>query len=231
MQLQNRIQHQFRQPRLLLQALTHRSYASQNYERFEFVGDGILNYTVALMLFEAFPHLNEGNLSRLRASLINQSTLVQIAEQLQLSEVLLLGKGELKSGGAYRPSILADALEAIFAAVSFDAGLDAAMSLIRRLFAPRIALIDPQQSNKDPKSRLQEALQARRFAVPKYRIENKIGKEHEGITLEVSCDLGELDYICYASAASRREAEQQCAQQALEWLKQHHPHRSDKTSS
>ncbi|MFC3873052.1 ribonuclease III [Neisseria musculi] len=217
-QLQQRLGHTFQCPELLEQALTHRSFSSRNNERFEFVGDAILNYTVAKMLFETFPELPEGRLSRMRANLVNQETLAAVAVSLNVGGVLFLGAGELKSGGFNRPSILADALEAIFAAISFDAGFNTAEQTVRRLFAQRVTGADAEgQGGKDAKTLLQEALQARRLALPKYRIEAQHG---EGCHTEftVSCDLGELGCITTAKAGSRRTAEQQAAKQALAWL-------------
>ncbi|MBF0802833.1 MULTISPECIES: ribonuclease III [unclassified Neisseria] len=217
-QLQQRLGHTFQRPELLEQALTHRSFSSRNNERFEFVGDAILNYTVAKMLFETFPELPEGRLSRMRANLVNQETLAGVAVSLNVGGALFLGSGELKSGGFNRPSILADALEAIFAAISFDAGFNTAEQTVRRLFAQRVTGADAEgQGGKDAKTLLQETLQARRLALPKYRIEAQHG---EGCHTEftVSCDLGELGCITTAKAGSRRTAEQQAAKQALAWL-------------
>ena len=145
----------FRQPELLRQALTHRSFGTPNNERFEFIGDSILNYTVARMLFDRFPKLSEGELSRLRANLVNQNTLAELATELKLGDYLYLGEGELKSGGYNRPSILADALEATFAAISFDADFMAAEQVVRRLYTERVAAIDPTKHAKDAKTRLQ----------------------------------------------------------------------------
>ena len=220
--IQRKLGHRFADTALLKQALTHRSYCAQNNERFEFVGDSILNYAVARMLFDAFPNLPEGRLSRLRANLVNQSTLAAIAVEIGLGEALYLGIGELKSGGASRPSILADAVEALFAAVSFDAGFAAAEAVIRRLFDERIARVDTEAPAKDAKTRLQEYLQARRLALPKYRIDKQTG-EGSDARFDVSCDLGELGYISRAQASSRRAAEQECARQALDWLEQRQP--------
>lgn len=215
--VQRGLGHEFSQPELLQRALTHRSYSAKHNERFEFVGDAVLNYTVARMLFDAFPDLPEGRLSRLRANLVNQEVLAEIAVQIHIGDALFLGQGELKSGGFNRPSILADALEALFAAVSFDADFQTAEAVVRRLFARRVADIDCNSQGKDAKTLLQETLQARRLALPKYRIEAQQG---EGNTAEftVSCDLGELGKITYAKAGSRRAAEQAAAKQALSWL-------------
>ncbi|OWY40620.1 ribonuclease III [Xenophilus sp. AP218F] len=209
----------FKQPELLRQALTHRSYGSCNNERFEFVGDSILNYTVARMLFDQFPQLSEGELSRLRANLVNQNTLAEIAQELKLGDYLYLGEGELKSGGFNRPSILADAVEATFAAVSFDADFAAAEQVVRRLYAQRVANIDITRQAKDAKTRLQEALQARKLPLPKYRILSQNGEAHEQ-WFKVECDLGELALISTGEGGSRRAAEQQAAEAALGLLEQ-----------
>ncbi len=217
--IQRQLDYEFKRPELLRQALTHRSYAAQNNERFEFVGDAILNYTVAKMLFSAFPKLSEGELSRLRANLVNQDTLAEMALAMQVGDGLYLGPGELKSGGFRRPSILADAMEAMFAAISFDADFNRAEAVVRRLFAERVANINLSNSGKDAKTRLQEALQAQRLALPKYRILAQTGEAHEQ-EFEVECDLGELGYQGRARGGSRREAEQKAAEAALHWLQQ-----------
>ena len=220
--IQQQLGYDFANPGLLKQALTHRSYAAQNNERFEFVGDSILNYTVAKMLFDAFPKLSEGELSRLRANLVNEGTLAEIALEMQVGDGLFLGTGELKSGGFRRPSILADAMEAMFAAVSFDADFAAAEHVVRRLFAERVKSVDFKNQGKDNKTVLQEALQARRFALPKYRIEEQVGDVHD-IQFVISCDLGELGFVCTAQGVSRKTAEQEAAKEAMAWLETHHP--------
>lgn len=209
----------FRQPELLRQALTHRSFGTPNNERFEFIGDSILNYTVARMLFDRFPKLSEGELSRLRANLVNQNTLAELATELKLGDYLYLGEGELKSGGYNRPSILADALEATFAAISFDADFMAAEQVVRRLYTERVAAIDPTKHAKDAKTRLQEALQARRYTLPRYSILSQSGEAHEQ-SFHVQCDLAELDIITTGEGNSRRGAEQQAADAALLLLEQ-----------
>nr|WP_231589182.1 MULTISPECIES: ribonuclease III [Chromobacterium] len=209
----------FQKPELLRQALTHRSYGAGNNERFEFVGDSILNYTVARMLFDQFPKLTEGELSRLRANLVNQNTLAEIAHELKLGDYLYLGEGELKSGGFNRPSILADALEATFAAVSFDSDFLRAEQVVRRLYAERVSSIDTSRQAKDAKTRLQEALQARKLALPKYRILSQSGEAHEQ-WFRVECDLGELAIGSTGEGGSRRAAEQQAAEAALDLLEQ-----------
>ena len=174
--IQQKLQYRFKQPELLTRALTHRSYSSRHNERFEFVGDAILNYTIAKMLYDTFPDLPEGRLSRLRANLVNQDTLAEIATELKVGDALLLGNGELKSGGFRRPSILSDAMEAMFAAVSFDTDFNAAEQVVRHLFARRVGSISFDNEGKDAKTMLQEALQARRLALPKYRIEHQEGE-------------------------------------------------------
>ena len=221
--IEDKIGHRFADPALLSRALTHRSHSSAHNERFEFVGDSILNYVVAKMLFDAYPDLPEGRLSRLRANLVNQDTLAETAAAIGLGDGLLLGAGELKSGGFRRPSILADALEALFAAVSFDADFAAAEAVVRRLFAELVRAADCGETEaKDAKTRLQEALQAQRFALPKYRIEHQEG-EGSDARFTVSCDLGELGFISTAEASSRRAAEQQAAAEAFAWLAERHP--------
>ncbi|MDO5686536.1 MAG: ribonuclease III [Neisseria sp.] len=225
--LQQRIAYTFRQPELLRQALTHRSFSAKNNERFEFVGDAILNYTVAKMLFDAFPELSEGELSRLRANLVNQDVLAQIAQELSVGDALFLGAGELKSGGFNRPSILADAMEALFAAVSFDADFARAEKLVRQLFAERIRLPDATNQGKDAKTLLQETLQHLRLALPKYRIISQSGEAHQQ-TFEVQCDLGELGFQSQAQASSRRAAEQIAAEEALQFLRQRFPNHPPK---
>lgn len=207
----------FSHPPLLRQALTHRSFGSPNNERFEFIGDSILNYTVARMLFDAFPRLTEGELSRFRANLVNQSTLAEIARQLRLGDYLYLGEGEWKSGGGDRSSILADALEAVFAAICFDAGFLEAEHVVRGLYAPRIEAIDLTQPAKDAKTHLQEMLQANKYSLPRYRILSQSGEAHEQ-WFKVSCDLGDLAIETFGEGSSRRAAEQQAAQDALTQL-------------
>lgn len=220
--IQMAFDYQFTRPELLRQALTHRSFSAKNNERFEFVGDSILNYTVAKMLFTAFPQLSEGELSRLRANLVNQDTLAAIAVDIHVGDALLLGAGELKSGGFRRPSIVADAMEAMFAAVSFDADFSAAEQVVRHLFAERIRHIDPHDSGKDAKTRLQEALQARHLPLPKYRIVEQV-REAQEQQFVVQCDLGELGYQTESAGHSRREAEQATAKVALAWFNEHYP--------
>lgn len=220
--IQQHLGYAFRRIELLQQALTHRSFNAKHNERFEFVGDAILNYTIAKMLFDAFPKLTEGELSRLRANLVNEGVLAEIALEMNVGDGLYLGTGELKSGGFRRPSILADAMEAMFAAVSFDADFATAEKVIRHLFAGRVKSVDFKNQGKDNKTTLQEALQARRLALPKYRIEEQIGTANDS-RFVISCDLGELGFICKAEGTSRKAAEQEAAAEALKWLEQTFP--------
>lgn len=206
--------HRFRDPQLLQQALTHRSFGSGNNERLEFLGDSVLNCVVAAFLYERFPHLNEGDLSRHRARLVRQETLAGIAAGLSLGESLSLGEGEMKSGGAKRPSILADALEAVFGAIQLDGGFDACRGVIERLYGPLLASLDPNESGKDPKTALQEALQARRLALPRYGLVETRGEAHLQ-EFEVECLIPELAVRCTGSGSTRRVAEQNAARLAL----------------
>lgn len=210
-----RLGHQFRDSRLLEQALTHRSYGAQHNERLEFLGDSVLNCVVAQMLYERFASLPEGELSRVRANLVNQSSLFEIASRLGIGEHILLGEGELKSGGFRRPSILADALEAVFGAVFVDAGFEAAQAVIGRLFEPIVASTDPAAVAKDPKTRLQELLQGRRMGLPQYSIVGVTGEAHEQL-FRVECVIPELDIRSFGEGASRRAAEQAAAKAAFD---------------
>ena len=220
--LQKKLGYRFKRIELLHKALTHRSYGARNNERLEFIGDSILNYTVAKILFLTFPDMTEGELSCLRANLVNQDTLAEIAAELNVGDCLFLGVGELKSGGFRRPSILADAMEAMFAAVSFDADFDEAENVVTRLFINRIRNIDLRNNGKDSKTLLQEALQARRLPLPKYRIEDQFGEAHDQ-TFVIVCDLGELGFQCQAQAHSRRLAEQTAAKEALNYVQKNIP--------
>src|SRR5207249_2885181 len=168
----------FRRPALLRQALTHRSFGADHNERLEFVGDSVLNCVIAVTLYERFPQIPEGDLSRVRANLVNRDTLHRLADGLALGTMIRLGEGEQKSGGAKRPSILADALEALFGAIFIEGGFDAASEAIRRLYAGELAGLDPVGLSKDPTTRLQENLQARRLPVPAYVIAQVRGEAH-----------------------------------------------------
>lgn len=203
----------FLAPDLLRRALTHRSYGATHNERLEFLGDSIVNCIIALELYEKFPDLSEGDLSRLRANLVNQQSLHGIALNLQLGEHLLLGEGELKSGGAQRISILADAIEAIVGAVMLDGGFEAARNVVRHLFADSLATIDPTVSGKDAKTLLQELLQGKGMALPIYTVIGTQGQAHAQI-FHVCCDVEILSIRTEGQGSSRRAAEQDAAQKA-----------------
>lgn len=202
--------HAFRRAELLAQALTHRSFAATHNERLEFVGDAVLNCAIAAALYQRFPQMNEGDLSRLRANLVNRDTLAALAQARALGAALRLGEGELKSGGALRPSILADAFEAVIGAIFLDAGFDAARAAIERIYTPLLARIDPDDPGKDPKTRLQEWLQARRVAVPEYAVVSVSGEAHAQ-TFTVECRIGALGVATRGEGGSRRAAEQAAA--------------------
>jgi ribonuclease-3 len=215
--LQARIGHQFASPDLLQRALTHRSFSVDNNERLEFVGDGVLNLCVALLLFTRFPDLSEGRLSRLRANLVNQQPLYELASELHLGGLMRLGDGEHKSGGAERPSILADALESVIGAVFLDAGFDAAQAVVERLFSGRITRIDPANQDKDAKSRLQEWLQGRRHGLPEYQLAGVSGQAHAQ-SFTVECRIPALRLTTTGEGASRKAAEQAAAESACQRL-------------
>lgn len=207
----------FKDKGLLQTALTHRSHGSCHNERLEFLGDSVLNCVIAGALFERFPNLPEGDLSRLRAHLVRQDTLHQLALSLNLGDFLRLGEGELRSGGHQRPSILADALEALFGAVYLEAGFEAVGLLIRQLFASHLAALVPGQSMKDPKTRLQEWLQGKRKPLPKYQLLETSGAAHDQ-RFHVACQIDGMGITTQGVGASRRLAEQAAAEKALEEL-------------
>jgi ribonuclease-3 len=211
--LQQALGYTFVRSDLLIQALTHRSYGAVNNERLEFLGDSVLNCSVARALYDAFPDLPEGSLSRLRANLVRQETLAEIAADLKLGESLRLGEGELKSGGFRRPSILADALESLVGAIFLDAGFDAAQGVVRGLFDPLVTRIDPKASGKDPKTELQEALQSQRLPLPDYRLVGTHGEAHDQSFI-VECVLAKPALSTRGVGKSRRAAEQEAARLA-----------------
>lgn len=210
--------HSFGDPLLLRTALTHRSFGIPNNERLEFLGDGILDCAIAAALFHRFPDLPEGDLSRLRANLVNQDSLHQLAISLNIGDALRLGEGELKSGGALRPSILADALEALFGAIYLDAGFAAAQAVIDRLYAPLLAGLKPGEFQKDAKTRLQEWLQARKKSLPRYQLLEATGAAHDQ-RFEVACEIESPSLRTVGNGTSRRIAEQVAADKALKELK------------
>ena len=208
--LETRLGHVFAERELLQQALTHRSYAAKNNERLEFLGDGVLNCVVGVMLYNRFPQLQEGQLSRLRANLVNQQSLYELARDLELGGYLRLGEGELRSGGAERPSILADALESLFGAIFLDAGFPPAQATIERLLGPAVTEIDPVSQGKDAKTLLQEWLQARRKGLPDYKLVAVAGQAHAQ-TFTVECRIESLGVATQGSGGSRKAAEQEAA--------------------
>lgn len=217
--LESRLGYHFARIDLLQAALTHRSSGEPNNERYEFLGDGLLDFLVAEMLFERFPHSAEGDLTRLRADLVRQESLYALAGELDLGSCLSLGEGERKSGGRTRPSILADAFEAVLAAVYLDGGFEAARRVARSLYGERLTAIDPARDGKDAKTRLQELLQARRVPLPSYRIVDVVGAAHEQ-RFEVCCELTTPRMQTTGRGRSRRLAEQQAAEVALRQLGQ-----------
>lgn len=207
--------HDFDDAQLLRQALTHRSHGTFNNERLEFLGDGVLNCVVAHLLYQRFPKLPEGDLSRLRAHLVKEVTLSQIAQNLSLGDHLVLGEGELRSGGWRRPSLLADALEAVIGAVFLDAGFEAAQAAVARLYAPLLEHLDPKTVGKDPKTLLQEYLQGRKLALPEYVLLATEGEAHCQ-TFRVECRIPALGIHARGEGGSRRAAEQQAAEAAYQ---------------
>lgn len=215
--LQRRIGYRFADPALLRRALTHRSVGGSNNERLEFLGDGLINFVVAAALYEAQARAEEGALSRLRASLVREETLARLARELELADFLSLGESELKSGGFRRDSILADAFEALFGAVYLDGGFEAARRTALALFAPLLAELPDAESLKDPKTRLQEWLQARSRPLPRYEVLAESGPPHRRRFL-VRCQLADGDISTEAEGSSRRNAEQQAAEALLRQL-------------
>jgi ribonuclease-3 len=217
--LRKALDYRFNDTRLFAQALTHRSANSRNNERLEFLGDAVLNFVISETLFVMREEADEGDLSRLRASLVKDSSLARVASELGLGEHLVLGSGERKTGGHRRASILADALEAIFGAVYLDSGFDAAKAMIERAFATRLETLPEARDLRDPKTRLQEWLQARKLALPRYELTNVTGKDHKQ-RFEVSCTVAERSQTTEGTASSRRKAEQKAASHMLEILLQ-----------
>jgi ribonuclease-3 len=206
--------HRFHDPALLRRALTHRSHGAVHNERLEFLGDSVLNCAVALELYRRFPHLPEGELSRLRAHLVNQDTLSAVARDFGVGGLLLLGEGELRSGGCERPSILADAVEAVVGAVFLDGGYDAALGVVQTMLGGALANVDPA-AGKDAKTTLQEHLQARRISLPRYAVIATRGAAHRQ-EFEVECVIPELGIRTLGEGTNRRSAEQHAARLAYE---------------
>jgi ribonuclease-3 len=209
------IGHVFGDRDLLVRALTHRSFASTHNERLEFLGDSVVNCAVALELYRKFPALPEGELSRLRASLVSQPSLARIARAHDIGAHLRLGEGELRSGGAQRPSMLADALEAVVGAAFLDGGFEAARTVVQTLFGSALASTDPATAGKDAKTLLQEYLQGRKLPLPRYSVLAVTGEAHEQ-RFHVECEVEQLDIRTEGEGSSRRSAEQQAARAAYE---------------
>jgi ribonuclease-3 len=213
--LQERLGYTFQKPELLMQALTHRSHSKKNNERLEFLGDSVLNCTVAEMLYERYSDLDEGDLSRVRANLVKQQALYEIAQALQLSDCLRLGEGELKSGGFKRPSILADSFEAIVGAIFLDSGFEASKKVLRKWYSQILEHVDPRTLGKDDKTLLQEYLQGHQLPLPIYTVVATTGVAHNQ-QFEVECSIPSLKVTLNGKGASRRAAEQAAAKLSLE---------------
>jgi ribonuclease-3 len=207
------IGYSFTQSKLLERALTHRSYSPEHNERLEFLGDSVLNCVVAKYLYDTYPSLPEGDLSRLRSNLVNQQTLFTLAQQLHLGELLLLGDGERKSAGFRRPSILADAMEALFGAVLLDSNFIAAQKVVLQMYVPLIGQADAQMLCKDYKTLLQECLQGKRLKLPKYTVIATQGEAHAQL-FQVECKIEQLQICTLGKGSSRRVAEQVAAETA-----------------
>ncbi len=216
-ELQSKLSYRFSDTKVLERALTHSSKGSDNYERLEFLGDSILGFVVAEWLYHRFPSLTEGQLTRMRSTIVRRDTLVKVARALELGPIIVLGEGELKSGGAERDSILADTVEAIIGAMYIDGGMDACKALVSDKFREHLELLDPESVYKDAKSRLQEYLQQRGLHLPVYSIMSISGEPHLQV-FEVECRIPDVDETFTASAKSRRRAEQSAAKKAYETL-------------
>lgn len=208
---------EFRSPERVVRALTHRSAHSDNNERLEFLGDAVLGFVIAERLFQKFKDADEGVLSRLRATLVNQTALAEIARRLNLGDYLILGSGELKSGGFRRDSILSDAFEALIGALLEDQGMDACRNWILSLFGDQIDTLSVRDGTKDPKTRLQELMQARGLELPQYVLKSVVGQPHDQSFL-VECSIALLDASCEGVGVSRKRAEQAAAHEVLEIL-------------
>jgi len=216
--VEQRLGYEFRQRALFERALTHRSFGADHNERLEFLGDAVLNLAVSRLLYDRFSGSDEGDLTRVRAHLVREESLHRVALALGLPEALHLSDGEARGGGASRPSILADAVEALIGAVSIDGGFEAAQALVSRLFGETIMSTTADNWRKDPKTELQEWLQARHVPVPSYRIVATHGQAHAQ-TFEVECEVPSLDWRAQGAGRSRRQAEQASAQALLERIK------------
>ncbi|NVJ61798.1 MAG: ribonuclease III [Gammaproteobacteria bacterium] len=215
--MQARLDYHFSNQLFLTQALTHRSAKGQNNERLEFLGDSVLGFVIASALYQRFPKATEGQLTRLRASLVKEKTLAEVGKELELGDILILGAGELKSGGYRRASILSDTVEAILGAILLDSNLETVQKVIQRLFDSRLNHLNLDTAEKDPKTRLQEWLQSRKLNLPEYLVERSEGQDHNK-TYWVSCCISERDLSVVGQGTSRRKAEQAAAEKALEHI-------------
>lgn len=216
--LQKRLGHRFEQPLLLVRALTHRSFGADHNERLEFLGDAVLSLAISSLLYERFSGSDEGDLTRVRAHLVREDSLYRAALQLGLPDVLRVSEGEARAGGAQRPSILADAMEALIGAAYVDGGFEAAAGLVKRIFGEQIAGTEAGSWSKDAKTELQEWLQGRRLPVPAYRITSTRGQAHAQ-TFVVACEVPALALSEQGEGRSRRQAEQEAARRMLATLK------------
>lgn len=215
--LEKKLGYQFDDAELISLALTHRSANSKHNERLEFLGDSILSFVIADDLYHRFPKINEGDMSRMRATLVRGKTLAELGREFQLGDYLKLGPGELKSGGFRRDSILADAVEAIIGAIYMDSNIEVVRGIILAWYQRRLEEIEPGASQKDPKTRLQEFLQGRRKPLPAYTVTNIKGEAHNQ-EFTVSCEVAGINQPVVGKGTSRRKAEQAAAELALEQL-------------
>ncbi len=218
--LEARLGYTFKDKKLLLRALTHRSYAQEHNERLEFLGDSVLNFVIGYALFLRDRHFTEGKLSRVRSNLVCEKTLADLAETIPIGQYIRLGEGEKRSGGLHRPSIMADSMEALFGAVFIDGGFEAAQDVIMRLYCPTLTTLTPENLSKDAKTMLQEYLQSLHLERPQYRIVNISGASHAQ-TFESECVISELGIVTQGQSTNRRGAEQAAAKLALERFKTH----------
>ena len=212
--LSERIGYEFAEPALLERALTHRSKSRTNYERLEFLGDSILSFVVSHWLFSEFTEVGEGKLSRMRASVVCKESLAEIAREIELSDFLILGEGEMKSGGFNRDSILSDAIEGIIGAIYIDGGLEHCNAFIKRFFQTKLQSLEPDVVYKDSKSQLQELLQKQGFDLPSYSVVETTGEQHQQ-HFRVKCEIVALQKEFFSEGTNRKEAEQKAAAQAV----------------
>jgi ribonuclease-3 len=213
--LENKLNYTFNNKKLLSRAVTHRSYSAEHNERLEFLGDSVLNCVIGYALFEKENHFDEGSLSRVRSNLVRQEALVEVAEHLEVSDYLNLGEGELRTGGSHRPSIIADAVEAIFGAIFIDGGFEKARAVILKLYEPVLTKLTPTTMSKDPKTMLQEKLQARHHLLPVYEVIGVSGAQHDQL-FEVAVRIPKFGVVETGVGKSRRQAEQAAALKALQ---------------